>query len=505
MVQTPAPNSRRCVVNPSSAAWTNRFGKASASRLSRKVWFGTLISSAFLLSGSLSTRSEANPPGRSPVFPAKIAVSRSVAPVATPATAPVAAESSATVSAATSAPVTNASQNTPQVASQIVKSPDGLLQLEAPGTTPVASPTPAAIPVAPQSPSSQPATPVLMSPQSTPSPSQPLSAPAFKIESGARGKNRPAVAGVAATIVVPSPASPSAVTKLAPFPGSAATSPVKTPAVAPIIRVRAIVGGQEQQAQIAVTPKMTVGQALAAMGVSLAVLDRVTPDASALVRNGLAIRVTRIGSQLRKTRRAIPAELRYQPTTRIAVGTKTTIQGAKAGTLETTERLWTRDGQITKREFVSQRITAQPRHKIVALGVSSNVLPANVRPNKRYARALSYRGGSPRDRMLAPADPRTFAPIKSMMVIATGYSAGPAGGAIGNWTATGVRCTYGAVAVDPRLIPLGSKLYIEGYGYGLACDTGGAIKGKRIDLAFNSPGAAMRHGKKRVRVWILGP
>ena len=517
MVQTPAPNSRRSVVNPSSAAWTNRFCKASASRLSRKVLFGTLISSAYLLSGSLSSRSEANPPGRPPVFPAKIAVLRSTATVATPAAAPVASESSTTVHAAPvipvlaaiSAPVTG----TPQITSQIVKSPDGMLQLEAPSTisptvsasaTPsVATPTVATPFVAPQTFSSQSSTPVLAPVPSTQPQSQPTSAPAFKIKSGARGKNRPATAGVAAKIVVPGSQSPSAVTKLAPLPGSTATSQAKTPEVAPTIQVRAIVGGQEQQAQIAVTPKMTVGQALAAMGVSLAILDRVTPDASALMRSGVAIRVTRIGAQLRKTNRAIPAELRYQPTTRIPAGAKSTIQEAKAGTLEITERVWTRDGQITKRELVSQRIAAQPRHKIIALGVSSNILPSNVRPHKRYA--LAYRGGTPRDRMLAPADPRTFAPVKSMMVLATGYSAGPAGGAIGNWTATGVRCTYGAVAVDPRLIPLGSKLYIEGYGYGFACDTGGAIKGKHIDLAFNSPGAAMRHGKKQVKVWILGP
>ncbi|RYG63785.1 hypothetical protein EON80_20510, partial [bacterium] len=52
--------------------------------------------------------------------------------------------------------------------------------------------------------------------------------------------------------------------------------------------------------------------------------------------------------------------------------------------------------------------------------------------------------------------------------------------------------------------PLGSKLYIEGYGYGFACDTGGAIKGAHIDLAFDSAGAARRHGRKRVKVWILG-
>ncbi len=249
---------------------------------------------------------------------------------------------------------------------------------------------------------------------------------------------------------------------------------------------------------------MTVGQALAAMGISLAAIDRTTPDASALVRDGQVVRVTRIKAQLQTRRTPIAFELRYKPTTVLRAGDKQTLEPGKAGSFEITERVWTRDGTVTKRDFVSQRIARAPQHKIVALGVNSHLLPNNVRPHRRYARALSYRGGTPRDRMLAPANPNTFAPVKSLSVVATGYSAGPAGGAIGNWTATGVRCTYGAVAVDPRVIPLGSKLYIEGYGYGFACDTGGAIKGNRIDLAFNSPSAAFRHGRRRMKVWILG-
>jgi 3D (Asp-Asp-Asp) domain-containing protein len=250
---------------------------------------------------------------------------------------------------------------------------------------------------------------------------------------------------------------------------------------------------------------MTVGQAVAAMGISLAALDRVMPDASALARDGMSIRIARISAKNEKRRTTIPtAELRYQPTTKIQAGAKQTVQEGKPGTLEITERVWRKDGQVSKREFVSQRIAVAPQPKIIALGVKSHLMPGALAPHRRYARALSFRGGTPRDRMLPPADPGTFAAVKSLSVVATGYAAGRAGGAIGNYTATGVRCTYGAVAVDPRLIPLGSKLYIEGYGYGFACDTGGAIKGPHIDLAFDSPRAAMRHGRKHIKVWILG-
>ncbi len=76
-------------------------------------------------------------------------------------------------------------------------------------------------------------------------------------------------------------------------------------------------------------------------------------------------------------------------------------------------------------------------------------------------------------------------------------------------TATGTRACYGTVAVDPSVIPLGSKLYIETtdgsfiYGYSTALDTGGAIKGNKVDLFFNTMSECMNFGRRSVNVYIL--
>jgi 3D (Asp-Asp-Asp) domain-containing protein len=59
-------------------------------------------------------------------------------------------------------------------------------------------------------------------------------------------------------------------------------------------------------------------------------------------------------------------------------------------------------------------------------------------------------------------------------------------------TATGTYVHQGAIAVDPRLIPLGSRLYVPGYGAGRAEDTGGAIKGHHIDVWMPSCSVALR-------------
>ncbi|HWI54253.1 MAG TPA: 3D domain-containing protein, partial [Desulfobacteria bacterium] len=73
----------------------------------------------------------------------------------------------------------------------------------------------------------------------------------------------------------------------------------------------------------------------------------------------------------------------------------------------------------------------------------------------------------------------------------------------GHRTASGVYPYRGAVAVDPRVIPLGTRLYIEGYGYAKALDVGSSIKGNRIDLFFDTTQQANRWGRRSVKVYII--
>lgn len=76
----------------------------------------------------------------------------------------------------------------------------------------------------------------------------------------------------------------------------------------------------------------------------------------------------------------------------------------------------------------------------------------------------------------------------------------------GGTTASGTQVVAGrSVSVDTSVIPLGTKLYIEGIGYRVAEDTGGAVKGNKIDVAVNSHNEAINNGiDKNVGVWIIG-
>ncbi|MGI8736638.1 MAG: 3D domain-containing protein [Candidatus Eremiobacter antarcticus] len=93
--------------------------------------------------------------------------------------------------------------------------------------------------------------------------------------------------------------------------------------------------------------------------------------------------------------------------------------------------------------------------------------------------------------------------IGMVAMVATAYTAGSAQAFPTGRTATGLLARYGVVAVDPRIIPLGSHLFIPGYGNAIAADTGGAIVGHRIDLCMNSLSAALNFGRQTVRVFVL--
>jgi 3D (Asp-Asp-Asp) domain-containing protein len=108
----------------------------------------------------------------------------------------------------------------------------------------------------------------------------------------------------------------------------------------------------------------------------------------------------------------------------------------------------------------------------------------------RWRGALASRAGSIRR-------------FRLLTMRATAYCPNGCCGSSHGRTATGRRAEYGIVAVDPRVIPLGTALYVDRYGFAIAADTGRKIKGARIDLCFPTHREAMGFGTRSVKVLIL--
>lgn len=97
--------------------------------------------------------------------------------------------------------------------------------------------------------------------------------------------------------------------------------------------------------------------------------------------------------------------------------------------------------------------------------------------------------------VLAPASSSPVAGHRTLTVVATGYSLAGA-------TATGISAGWGVVAVDPSVIPLGTRLSIPGYGEGVAADVGGGVAGAVVDLWFPTRARARAWGRQAVTVTL---
>lgn len=139
-----------------------------------------------------------------------------------------------------------------------------------------------------------------------------------------------------------------------------------------------------------------------------------------------------------------------------------------------------RDGGPVRSHVLASAVVRAARPRILAVGVGATPLAGFA------AHGVAH---------------MAFEARSAMEMLATAYTA-QCGGCDG-WTAIGRRAGFGIVAVDPRVIPLGTRLYIPGYGVAIAGDTGGAILGNRIDLGFDSWRDAMLFGRRSVTVYRL--
>jgi len=139
-------------------------------------------------------------------------------------------------------------------------------------------------------------------------------------------------------------------------------------------------------------------------------------------------------------------------------------------------------GQKTEERIVYDNIDTLPQKRIVAVPVDKAVMAAAT---ETIEYAAVYRMSS----TAYTIDPRA----RGVNVNSKYYG----------YTASGMKARVGVVAVDPKVIPLGTELYIENYGYAIAGDTGGAIKGMIVDLFFDTLEECIQHGRRNVTVYVL--
>jgi len=173
----------------------------------------------------------------------------------------------------------------------------------------------------------------------------------------------------------------------------------------------------------------------------------------------------------------------------LAPGETEVLQAGVVGEITTVIHTFYVGGVEIDRRVVSVMQTAEPVNEIIVKGDTSPEPPPNSPLPSGTIMSLNGTVGN------------DYAYTISMIMESTAYSAQQP--ELSNYTASGHRAVRGVIAVDPAVIPLGTWVYVEGYGRALASDTGGAIRGYKIDLCFDTVAEAIQHGRRNVRVWIL--
>ncbi|MGP6191429.1 MAG: ubiquitin-like domain-containing protein [Vulcanimicrobiaceae bacterium] len=229
------------------------------------------------------------------------------------------------------------------------------------------------------------------------------------------------------------------------------------------------------------TTAATVTDLLQSQNITLGPNDEVTPalDEQPLPDEG--VRIVHVSTWTQELHESVAAPVKRRFDINLAAGRTRTLQPGEAGERVVRVRFTQRDKSAPVRTVLASRILREPRVRVIAQGVSEYATLASY-AEQGFQSAVHFAGAA-------------------LHVIATAYTAGCYG--CSGVTATGVAAGHGVVAVDPSLIPLGTKLYVPGYGRAVAGDTGGAIHGHRIDLGFNSIGEAMRFGRRQITVYVL--
>ncbi|MFF5997069.1 ubiquitin-like domain-containing protein [Lysinibacillus sp. KU-BSD001] len=225
----------------------------------------------------------------------------------------------------------------------------------------------------------------------------------------------------------------------------------------------------------------TVANFLKQQGITLDEFDRVEKNMEDVITPNDKIAVVRVEKVTDVVEESIDFAVEKKNDSSILKGKEQVVTAGRKGTVERTYEVVKENGKIVTKALTSEKVIKEPTTKVVAVG--TKVVTASVS----------------RDNSSAPAGGKEF------YVTATAYTAG-CNGCTGI-TATGLNIKANpnmkVIAVDPNVIPLGSKVWVEGYGYAVAADTGGAIKGNKIDILVSSKSAAKSWGRKKVRIKVL--
>ena len=233
---------------------------------------------------------------------------------------------------------------------------------------------------------------------------------------------------------------------------------------------------------VKLTAKPTVEDFLESMGVDTEGSIKTNVVLKEKVTDGMEICVTYVDEKIVDSQEVVSYNTERIANNTMLSGTTNVIKEGSDGLVDRVYREYYENGELISRDIVEETVKVAAVDAVVEYGTKP-------RQSISYSRVSVSRGTE-------------YRYVDCIDVTATAYC-------LKGRTASGMYTQYGVVAVDPRVIPLGTRLYIEAadgtwiYGTAVAADTGGAIKGNKIDLYVETYDEAMRFGRRKAKVYIF--
>jgi uncharacterized protein YabE (DUF348 family) len=221
--------------------------------------------------------------------------------------------------------------------------------------------------------------------------------------------------------------------------------------------------------------------------ITLSSNDTVYPSIENKLFEGMNIIVTRVNTKTVQEKKPIDFKTFIKEDKDTLKSQSSVLQNGIMGEKNITFNVTYENGKEINRKIVKEIVVKEPQHKIIAQGTMSAVTLSRG----SSAKALNVRA--------------TLTSAKTINVKATAYCPVDGNDAYTSSGRKAVRNSngYSTIAVDPNVIPLGTKLYVEGYGYAIAADKGSGVKGKFIDVFFNTSAEAISWGVRYLSIKIL--
>lgn len=224
--------------------------------------------------------------------------------------------------------------------------------------------------------------------------------------------------------------------------------------------------------QVIMTQDKTVGSILQHAGIQIGDTDAVNVRLDSPPIEGQTIIINRKSQDTAYSEEPIPFQTERQPNSSMYKGDEKVLSPGVEGLVKITTKSSYVNGKLADQQS-TRDVVKQPQNRVIEYGTEDHPVILASRSEASFQSGASY------------------------TMVATAYAAP------GGRTAMGLPAKQGVVAVDPSIIPLGTHLYIDGYGYAIAADTGGAIQGNRIDLCFNSESEAIAFGRRGITVHVV--